>query len=103
MGENRYVTYRVPAGAYLTDAAGGRYVAIEPVGGGYAVEHGELVPTEGDDPGRRPTAPPERFDGDRLPAAVQRFCALAAGWLGFDEWEVEQTRELFAGSGGDSR
>jgi len=99
MGENRYVTYRLPAGAYLTDADGGRYVAIEPVAPGYVVEHGELA-AAGGDPARRPLAPAERFGEGELPAAVQRVCALAADWLGFDEWEVEQTRGLFAAGGG---
>ena len=92
---NRYHRYALPEAAYLADADEQRYVLIAPEAAGYRVEHGTLRPMAGGAPDRTPSAPPEHFATDDLAPAVQRVCALAAGWLDFDEWEVEQTRRLF--------
>ena len=92
---NRYHRYALPEAAYLADADETRYVLIAPEAAGYRVERGTLRPEGARTAGRHPNAPPERFAPDELALAVQRVCALAAGWLGFDEWEVEQARRLF--------
>lgn len=96
MGENRFARYELAEGVYLADAAGERYVAIEPTGMGVAVEHGRLGPGGDGEQHREPAGAPATFPPDALAAAVQRVCALAADYLGFDEWDVEQTRQLFA-------
>lgn len=88
--------YALPAAAYLADAEEARYVAITPDAAGFLVERGTLAAGPSGEPPRRvPVAESERFPPDALAVAVQRVCALAAGWLGYDEWEVEQTRGLF--------
>lgn len=88
--------YALPAGAYLADAEEGRYVAIAPDPAGFLVERGTLAADPAGGPPRRvPKEEPERFAPDALAVAVQRVCVLAAAWLGYDEWEVEQTRRLF--------
>ena len=93
---NPYRRYALAAPAFLADAEERRYVRIAPAGHAVVVDHGTLVPAgDGEPPALIPIAPPERFRGDDLAAAVQRVCARAAAWLGFDEWEVEQTRRLF--------
>ncbi len=92
---NRYHRYALPEAAYLADADEARYVLIAPEAAGYRVERGTLRPEAAGTADRDPIAPPDRFAQDELALAVQRVCALAAGWLGFDEWEVEQTRRLF--------
>ena len=93
---NPYQRYALAAPAYLADAEDRRYVRIAPAGDAVVVDHGTLVPAgDGEPPVLTLIAPPERFSGDDLAAAVQRVCALVAAWLGFDEWEVEQTRRLF--------
>ena len=96
---NPYHRYALPgaAAAYLASDDGGRYVGIAPTADGFAVDHGALAPAEpgGGTPARVPAAPPERFGPTELAAAVQRVCALAATWLDYDEWQVEQTRALF--------
>jgi len=93
---NPYQRYALAAPAFLADAEDRRYVRIAPAGDGFLVDHGTLVHNRvGMRPTMTPVAPPDRFGGDDIAAAVQRVCALAAGWLGFDEWEVEQTRRLF--------
>lgn len=92
--------YALPDGAYLADAEGDRYVAIVPDAAGFLVERGTLAADPSGGPPRRvPGAEPERFPPDALALAVQRTCALGAGWLGYDEWEVEQTRRLFLAEG----
>ena len=84
------------APAFLADAEERRYVRIAPAGDDYLVDHGALAPNDAAErPEPIPVARPDRFGGDDLAAAVQRVCALAADWLGFDEWEIEQTRRLF--------
>ena len=96
---NRYHRYALPEAAYLADAEEARYVLIAPAAAGCRVEHGMLCPVATGPPEREPIAPAEGFAADDLGLAVQRVCALAAEWLGFDAWEVEQTRRLFlAGS-----
>ena len=93
---NRFHRYALPEAAFLADAENGRYVLIAPEGDGFVVERGDLVGGSGDvPPVRIPAALGERFSPDDLAAAVQRVCALAAEWLCYDEWEVEQTRRLF--------
>ena len=92
---NRYHRYALPEAAYLADADEARYVLIALEGAGYLVERGTLQPGLAGTAARDPIAPPDRFAPDEFALAVQRVCALAAGWLGFDEWEVEQTRCLF--------
>jgi hypothetical protein len=89
--------YALPDAAYLADAEEARYVAIAPDAAGFLVERGRLAadPSSGGPPRRLPEASPESFPRDALAVAVQRVCALAATWLGYDEWEVEQTRRLF--------
>lgn len=88
--------YALPDGAYLTDAKEARFVAIDPDATGFLVERGTLAADPfGGPPRRLPDAAPERFPPDALAVAVQRVCALAADWLGYDEWEVEETRRLF--------
>ena len=100
---NRFHRYALPEAAYLADGDGARYVLIAPDVAGYRVERGALGPGRGDvPPGRTPAAEPERFPPDDLAAAVQRVCALAAESLGYDEWEVEQTRRLFIAREGRS-
>ena len=93
---NRFHRYALPEAAYLADVDGARYVLSGPVDGGYRVERGALGTGPGDEPPvRTPVAESERFPPDALAAAVQRVCALAVEWLGYDEWEVEQRRWLF--------
>ncbi len=93
---NPFHRYALPEGGYLIDAEEARYVAIAPGADGYLVERGTLVQDPaGGPPARAATASPERFPPDALGRAVQRVCALAADWLGYDEWEVEQARRLF--------
>jgi hypothetical protein len=93
---NRFHRYALLETAYLADVDGARYVLIGPAVDGYRVERGVLGPGHGDEPpARTPAAEPERFPPDGLASAVQRVCALAAEWLGYDEREVEQTRRLF--------
>ena len=93
---NPYRRYALIAPAFLADAAERRYVRIAPTDDAVVVDHGVLLPAaDGERPALSPSAPPDRFGADDLAAAVQRVCALAAAWLGFDEWEVEQTRLLF--------
>ena len=86
---NRYHRYALPEAAYLADADDARYVLIAPEAAGYRVERGTLRPQATGTAERDPIAAPERFAADELALAVQHVCALAAGWLGFDEWEVE--------------
>ena len=93
---NPFHRYALPEGGYLIDAEEARYVAIAPGADGYLVERGTLVhDPAGGPPARTATASPERFPPDALARAVQHVCALAADWLGYDEWEVEQARWLF--------
>ena len=95
---NPYRRYALAEAAYVADAEGRRYVRIAPTADGFLVDHGtlETEATNRDGPPRMtPAAVAVRFAADDLAAAVQRVCALAATWLGFDEWEVEQTRRLF--------
>lgn len=90
----------LPEAAYLADADEARYVAIAPDDAGFLVERGTLAAdAAGGPPERRSAAPPERFPPGALAVAVQRVCALGAEWLGFDEWEIEQTRRLFLAEG----
>ena len=93
---NPFHRYALPEGSYLIDVEEARYVAIAPGADGYLVERGTLVhDPAGGPPTRTATDSPERFPPDALARAVQRVCALAADWLGYDEWEVEQVRRPF--------
>ena len=93
---NRFHRYAVTDAAYLSNADEDRYVRIAPADGGYVLDHGTLGPAAATgDPVKVPATEPERYQREELAAAVQRVCALAAAWLDFDEWEVEQTRRLF--------
>ncbi len=93
---NRFHRYAVTNAAYLTNADEDRYVRITPADDGYLVDHGTLrAGAVTGDPVKVPAVEPERYRREELAAAVQRVCALAAAWLDFGEWEVEQTRRLF--------
>ena len=96
---NPFHRYRVAAPAHLSNADGTRYVGIAPAPGGFLVDHGILTPTADPvAPAMAPVGEPDRFGPDQIAAAVQRVCSLAAGWLDFDEREVEETRRLFFAS-----
>lgn len=93
--DHPYHRYELPQAAYLTDADEARYVLIAPEPSGVRVERGTFRPSDGGEPTRAPDGPPERFPLGDLARAVQRVCALAADWLGYDEQEVEEARGLF--------
>ena len=93
---NPFHRYALAAPAHLLDAEERRYVRIAPTSEAILVDHGTIDPgPNGAPPLLAAVAPPERFAPNDLAAAVQRVCGLAATWLSYDEWEVEQTRRLF--------
>lgn len=94
---NPFHRYTLPAPAHLLDAEERRYVRIAPTSEAIVVDHGTVAPGPHGAPAHLTAVapPPERFAPNDLAAAVQRLCALAATWLSYDEWEVEQTRRLF--------
>lgn len=95
LNPNPYHRYALPEAAYLADADEARYVLISPETDGYRVERGVLRAAGVGTPDRAPSGPAERFPPGELARAVQRVCALAADWLGYDEREVEEARRLF--------